>query len=191
MVHVVFFVKEKIRESELVSSFVLVPKDGDAVVDYLPGQYLGVKVKPAHCDYYEIRQYSLSDKANGHSYRISVKRESGEVAGLVSNYLHDEIQAGDELDILPPAGDFFLQSAHLPTVLISAGVGLTPMMSMLESIVALKQQTPVFSCTPVKIRSNILLHSAFRNWNKTTHYCTTLPGTTKRSRTQLPVSLLV
>ncbi|KKL01849.1 NO-inducible flavohemoprotein [Rheinheimera mesophila] len=139
-----FKVKEKLSESELVSSFVLVPTDGEAVVDYQPGQYLGVKVKPAYSDYYEIRQYSLSDKPNGQSYRISVKRELGEVAGLVSNYLHNHIQVGDELDILPPAGDFFLQSAHLPTVLISAGVGLTPMLSMLESIVALKQQTPVF-----------------------------------------------
>ncbi|MBU1311146.1 MAG: NO-inducible flavohemoprotein [Gammaproteobacteria bacterium] len=138
-----FIVNQKNRESELVTSFVLVPKDGETVVDYLPGQYLGVKVKPAHCDYFEIRQYSLSDKANGQSYRISVKRETGEVAGLVSNYLHDNIQAGDEVDILPPAGDFFLQSAHLPTVLISAGVGLTPMMSMLESIVSLQQQTKV------------------------------------------------
>ncbi len=118
-----FKVKEKLSESELVSSFVLVPTDGEAVVDYQPGQYLGVKVKPAYSDYYEIRQYSLSDKPNGQSYRISVKRELGEVAGLVSNYLHNHIQVGDELDILPPAGDFFLQSAHLPTVLISAGVG--------------------------------------------------------------------
>jgi len=144
-----FKVQAKIRESELVSSFVLVPTDGGAVADFLPGQYLGVKVKPADCDYYEIRQYSLSDKANGQSYRISVKREAGEVAGiactgLVSNFLHDHIDAGDELDVLPPAGDFFLQAAHLPTVLISAGVGLTPMMAMLESIVATQQQTPVF-----------------------------------------------
>ncbi|OBP13169.1 nitric oxide dioxygenase [Rheinheimera sp. SA_1] len=139
-----FKVQQKVPESALVTSFVLVPVDGEAVVDFQPGQYLGVKVKPANCEYFEMRQYSLSDKANGHSYRISVKRETGEVAGLVSNYLHDHIQEGDELDILPPAGDFFLQSAHLPTVLISAGVGLTPMMSMLESIVALKQHTPVY-----------------------------------------------
>jgi nitric oxide dioxygenase len=143
-----FKVLQKIRESALVTSFVLVPVDGNAVVDFQPGQYLGVKVKPANCDYFEIRQYSLSDKANGYSYRISVKRETGADAGaavgLVSNYLHDHIQEGDELDILPPAGDFLLQSAHLPTVLISAGVGLTPMMSMLESIVALKQHTPVY-----------------------------------------------
>lgn len=147
-----FKVQQKTPESALVTSFVLVPLDGKPVVEFKPGQYLGVKVKPAHCDYFEIRQYSLSDKANGHSYRISVKRESGAVAGpvpgtmvgLVSNYLHDHIQEGDELDILPPAGDFFLQPAHLPTVLISAGVGLTPMMSMLESIVALKQHTPLY-----------------------------------------------
>lgn len=139
-----FFIKKKIRESDLVYSFILAPKDGEPVVDYQPGQYLGVKIKPSHCDYFEIRQYSLSDKSNGMHYRISVKKEGGTVPGLVSNYLHDNMEVGDELDILPPAGNFFLQSAHLPTVLISAGVGLTPMVSMLESIVASVKHTPIY-----------------------------------------------
>ena len=139
-----FKVKEKIRESELVSSFVLVPKDGEAVVDYLPGQYLGVKVKPAHCDYYEIRQYSLSDKANSHSYRISVKREDLPQPGLVSNYLHQQVKVGDVIEAMPPAGDFYLKSVFVPTVLISAGVGLTPMMSMLETLAARAEPTPIW-----------------------------------------------
>ena len=122
-----FKVLNKTPESSLVTSFVLSPVDGKPVVGYKPGQYLGVKVQPAHCDYVEMRQYSLSDKPNGKTYRISVKREQGEVNGLVSNHLHESVEQGDVIDILPPAGDFFQQNQHLPTVLISAGVGLTPM----------------------------------------------------------------
>ena len=130
-----FRVLSKTPESALVTSFVLTPVDGQPAIDYKPGQYLGVKVHPAHCDYVEMRQYSLSDKPNGVTYRISVKREQGEVNGLVSNHLHESVEQGDVIDILPPAGDFFQQNQHLPTVLISAGVGLTPMMSMLEATV--------------------------------------------------------
>ena len=138
-----FRVLSKTPESALVTSFVLAPVDGQPVIDYKPGQYLGVKVHPAHCDYVEMRQYSLSDKPNGETYRISVKREQGEVNGLVSNHLHESVEQGDVIDILPPAGDFFQQNQHLPTVLISAGVGLTPMMSMLEATVESHPTTPI------------------------------------------------
>lgn len=138
-----FTVLSKTPESSLVTSFVLSPVDGKPVIGYKPGQYLGIKVQPKHCEYAEMRQYSLSDKPNSSTYRISVKREQGEVNGLVSNHLHDSVEQGDVLDILPPAGDFFLQHQHLPTVLISAGVGLTPMMSMLEATVDSHPQTPI------------------------------------------------
>lgn len=138
-----FTVLSKTPESSLVTSFVLSPVDGQPVVGYKPGQYLGVKVHPAHCDYVEMRQYSLSDKPNGSTYRISVKRESGDVDGLVSNHLHNCVEQGDIIDVLPPAGDFFQQHQHLPTVLISAGVGLTPMMSMLEATVDSHPSTAV------------------------------------------------
>lgn len=139
-----FVVREKKPESELVTSFVLVPVDGAPVLDYQPGQYLAVRVKPAGADYWEIRQYSLSDKPNGATYRISVKREQGDLPGAVSNYLHDQVRAGDEIDALPPAGDFFLQSAQTPNVLISAGVGVTPMVAMLETLVSKGNQQPVY-----------------------------------------------
>ena len=139
-----FKVISKTMESELVCSFVFAPLDGQPVLDYLPGQYLGVKVKPAAAEHIEIRQYSLSDKANGQTYRISVKRETLPQPGLVSNYLHDEVQVGDVLELLPPAGDFYLQPAPAPTVLISAGVGLTPMLSMLETIAASGRNTPTW-----------------------------------------------
>ncbi|WP_419571385.1 NO-inducible flavohemoprotein [Rheinheimera sp.] len=139
-----FVVSEKTKESELVSSFVLTPEDGGPVIGYQPGQYLGVKVKPPYADYVEIRQYSLSDKANGRNYRISVKREEQPQPGLVSNYLHQHIQPGDVLELMPPAGDFYLKSQTVPTVLISAGVGLTPMLAMLETLVAAKADVPVW-----------------------------------------------
>lgn len=138
-----FKVIEKKAESALVTSFVLAPSDGGAVLDYQPGQYLSVRVKPVGAEYWEIRQYSLSDRPNGERYRISVKRENGTVRGAVSNHLHDAVQQGDEIDVLPPAGDFFLQALNRPTVLISAGVGLTPMMSMLEAIVHANTGAPV------------------------------------------------
>ena len=138
-----FVVSAKTPESALVTSFVLSPADGGAVLDYQPGQYLAVRVKPEGADYWEIRQYSLSDKSNGRDYRISVKRENGTKPGAVSNYLQDQIQVGDRLQVMPPAGDFFLKSAHTPNVLISAGVGVTPMMSMLETLAAKGGAQPI------------------------------------------------
>lgn len=139
-----FVVSAKVPESELVSSFVLTPEDGEPVVSYEPGQYLGIKVKPAQADYVEIRQYSLSDKANGRSYRISVKREELPLPGVVSNYLHEQIQVGDLVEVMPPGGDFYLKSFNVPTVLISAGIGQTPMMAMLETLIARQSITPVW-----------------------------------------------
>ncbi len=148
-----FVVKAKTPESELVTSFVLAPVGGGPVLDYQPGQYLAVRVKPAGAEYWEIRQYSLSDKSNGQEYRISVKREQGELPGAVSNYLQDVVQPGDTLQVMPPAGDFFFTSPETPNVFISAGVGITPMMAMLETLIAnrtanangtARQQQPVF-----------------------------------------------
>lgn len=138
-----FVVSAKIPESALVTSFILTPADGGAVLDYQPGQYLAVRVKPEGADYWEIRQYSLSDKSNGRNYRISVKREQGAKPGTVSNYLQDAVHVGDRIQVLPPAGDFFLKSAHTPNVLISAGVGVTPMMSMLETLAANGSVQPI------------------------------------------------
>ncbi len=131
-------------ESALVTSFTLVPIDEQAVLSYQPGQYLGIEVMPSGSDYKEIRQYSLSDAANGDSYRISVKRESAEIPGLVSNYLHDQFSVGDELMVYPPAGEFFWQDRQAPVVLISAGVGLTPMQAMLETLDQQNYSFPVY-----------------------------------------------
>lgn len=138
-----FKVIEKVVESALVKSFIFEPVDQQAVIGFTPGQYLGLEVQPTENDYKEIRQYSLSDKPNGKSYRISVKREQQGVPGKVSNYLHDVINVGDKVTLYAPAGDFFFIDRKTPTVLISAGVGITPMQGMLEALAANKHPQAV------------------------------------------------
>lgn len=137
-----FELVQKSVESELVTSFVFAPLDGKAVVGFEPGQYLGVELQPDSSDYREIRQYSLSDSPNGETYRISVKREQAandeQFDGVVSNFLHDKLELGATLDLHPPAGDFFFVDRNKPVVLISAGVGLTPMQATLEHLYSLQ-----------------------------------------------------
>jgi len=131
-----FEVVKKEKESNVITSFYLKPKDGKGVTTFIPGQYITVKVKIPTETYILNRQYSLSC-APGHDYfRISVKREADhDPNGKVSNYLHDFINEGDTLEISAPAGVFTLnQKEEAPIALISGGVGLTPMMSMLEAL---------------------------------------------------------
>lgn len=122
----------KTPESEVITSFVFEPVDGKPVTGFEPGQYIGIYLKPEQFENQEIRQYSLSAAPNGKTYRISVKREP---QGTVSNYLHAHLNVGDTVELAPPTGDFFFKSEkNTPIALISAGVGLTPMLSMLESV---------------------------------------------------------
>jgi nitric oxide dioxygenase len=126
-----FLIAERTRESDVITSFVLRPADGGQVIRHRPGQYLTF--------WFEIpgrhpvkRNYSISSAPNGESYRISVKREP---RGAASGWLHDRTAVGTSLKVSPPAGEFFLPWAvRRPVVLLSGGVGLTPMMSMLETI---------------------------------------------------------
>ncbi|MCK6263986.1 NO-inducible flavohemoprotein [Vibrio sp. ZSDE26] len=131
-----FVVTDKQAESSLVTSFTFTPVDGAEVLDYQPGQYIGIEVKPEGGQYNEIRQYSLSQKSNGKNYRISVKREGfgSDYQGLVSNHLHDAIEVGDRVSLYAPAGDFFYTEKQKPVVLISAGVGITPVQAMLQTL---------------------------------------------------------
>ncbi|GAL08369.1 flavohemoprotein [Photobacterium aphoticum] len=134
-----FVVCEKVQESAVITRFTLTPCDGGQVAPFKPGQYLGLYLKPEDFDYQEIRQYSCASAPQGDHYRIAVKQEDG---GRVSTYLHQHVQVGDVLHVVPPAGDFFLDVAPTtPVALISAGVGLTPTLSMLESLTA--HQAPV------------------------------------------------
>ncbi|MGF6290961.1 NO-inducible flavohemoprotein [Paraburkholderia youngii] len=143
-----FVVKEKRPESSVITSFILEPKDGQPVANFEPGQYIGIAVDVPALGLQQIRQYSLSDVPNGHSYRISVKRESGQAgrpAGYVSSLLHDHVNVGDEVKLAAPYGTFYIDvHAKTPIVLISGGVGLTPMVSMLKRAIQDPQRRVVF-----------------------------------------------
>jgi nitric oxide dioxygenase len=123
-----FVVADKVPESQEITSFYLRPADGGAVLPYKAGQYLGLRLM---VDGKEVRRnYSLSRFGADGQYRISVKREPG---GVASNFLHDRVQAGDTLDVFPPSGEFVLQESPRPLALISAGVGITPILALLEA----------------------------------------------------------
>jgi nitric oxide dioxygenase len=133
-----FRVARKVVESDEITSFHLRAADGGAVLAFEPGQYIGVRVV---VDGQELRRnYSLSAAPTRErdEYRISVKREPG---GKVSNHLHDRVHENDMLDLFPPAGNFTLKSSGKPLVLISGGVGITPILAMLQA--ALETQRPV------------------------------------------------
>jgi nitric oxide dioxygenase len=133
-----FIVASKQVESDVITSFVLEPADGKPVASFEPGQYISLAMQVPRLGLQQIRQYSLSDAPNGKSYRISVKREGGTDpagAGYVSSLLHDQVQVGDRIRLAPPYGNFFIDvDATTPVVLISGGVGLTPMISMLNRV---------------------------------------------------------
>lgn len=152
-----FRIARKVAESQSISSFYLAPVDGKPLPKYLPGQYVSVQVMVPRLGHLQSRQYSLSEapaQEGMEEYRISVKREEGEEAGngipgLISNLLHG-MQEGEEVEVSHPQGEFFVDPADaskegVPVVLISVGVGATPLMAILKSLVPpkVKSRRPV------------------------------------------------
>ncbi|MHC0447814.1 NO-inducible flavohemoprotein [Flavobacterium sp. 3-218] len=131
-----FIIKKIEQESSEIKSFYLYPKDGKEIADFHPGQFISVQVFIKELNLLQPRQYSLSSSYNKEYYRISVKKETGmnsNPSGRVSNALHSKSE-GDIISISAPAGLFHLEKdSRDPLVLISGGVGLTPMLSMLET----------------------------------------------------------
>ncbi|TDQ40751.1 NO-inducible flavohemoprotein [Aureibacillus halotolerans] len=134
-----FTVIKKRKESDVITSFYLKPTDDGPVAAFEPGQYITVKAHIEGQSFTQLRQYSLSDAPDKAYYRISVKREDGSdqcPSGIVSTYLHRHVQEGDILPLSAPSGEFTLQHQETkPLVLISGGVGLTPLMSILETVI--------------------------------------------------------
>jgi nitric oxide dioxygenase len=125
-----FVVIKKVKESEVITSFYLQPKDGSPAPVFVAGQYIALQVQIPGEAHPHTRNYSLSDVSHSKYLRISVKKE-----GLVSNYLHEQVALGDELTIGVPAGVFTLQPSQRPVLLIAGGVGITPLLSMYKTIV--------------------------------------------------------
>jgi nitric oxide dioxygenase len=144
-----FVVDKKVMESDVITSFYLKPKDGKEIASFIPGQYITLKLDIAGETYTHLRQYSLSDRPGLDYYRISVKREDPKAedipAGIVSSHLHSHVNEGEIIPITAPAGDFYLDmESTLPLVLISGGVGLTPMMCMLNTTVNERKDREVY-----------------------------------------------
>ena len=124
---------EKLRESDEVVSFVFEARDGGPLVDFNAGQHLPIELEDAGKGCGVSRTYSLSNGPGQGRYRISVKRHP---QGVASRCLHDHVEVGAILSARAPAGDFVLDpSSPRPVVLVSAGVGLTPLVSMLHELV--------------------------------------------------------
>jgi nitric oxide dioxygenase len=133
-------------ESEDIKAFVLEPVDGLAAPAFKPGQYVSVSVT-FDDGTTQLRQYSLSDAPNGRTLRISIKRErrdENKPEGLVSNWLHDNAGKGTVIRMTHPFGDFTPDTESTsPIVLLSAGVGITPMISALNHIALVNPNRPV------------------------------------------------
>ena len=131
-----FIISKIVKESDEINSFYLKPEDSKEIADFYPGQYISVSAFIPELGYKQPRQYSLSSYSNSEYYRISVKKEISQNTtpdGIVSNALHNK-KEGDIIEVSAPAGVFFADpEAKNPLVLVSGGVGLTPMMSMVET----------------------------------------------------------
>ncbi|XQM35834.1 nitric oxide dioxygenase [Cupriavidus sp. H19C3] len=133
-------------QGETVVAFTLAAADGTPLRDFAPGQYITVEVNFADGGR-QLRQYSLSGERGLPTWRISVKREAGGAetpAGAVSNWLHDNVEVGTTLHVSAPYGDFAPElDDKAPLVLLSAGIGVTPMMSVLRTLAVENPHRPV------------------------------------------------
>ena len=151
-----FCVERKEPESRTVTSFYLAAKDARPLAPYKPGQFLGFKLDVPGQPEPVLRTYTISDSlGDATHYRLSIKREPpppdqpDAPPGVSSNYFHDHVEAGSELQVRAPSGDFFLHEDGAggesgPVALLSGGVGLTPMVSMLNHIVSNGAKRPVW-----------------------------------------------
>jgi ferredoxin-NADP reductase/MOSC domain-containing protein YiiM/ferredoxin len=134
-------VAEVRRESATITSFRLTP-DGDGAgsrPEAAAGQYLTVRVHPDGAAPSLTRSYSLSEPPDEQGYRVSVKRE-----GSASRWLHEHLKVGDVLETAAPRGSFVLRDGSAPVVLISAGVGATPVLAMLHALARDRAARPVW-----------------------------------------------
>src|SRR6516164_662258 len=129
------------RESSTVVSVVLEPADGRPLTVPLAGQFVVLRLPPGAGVLPVLRSYSLSDLPDASRYRISIKEEPH---GIASTYVNIQIHAGDTLDVSEPRGAFILQRGDLPVVLLSAGVGVTPVMAMLHALATQASPRPLW-----------------------------------------------
>jgi ferredoxin-NADP reductase len=129
------------KDSDSVSSFVLAPIDGQSLPVFQAGQFVVLRLLVNPGKPPVLRSYSLSDLPAADHFRISVKNESN---GIGSSFLCNRAREGDLLDFSAPRGSFTLRPSQSPVVLLSAGVGATPVMSMLHTLAAERSQREIW-----------------------------------------------
>ena len=139
------------KESDGVTSFIMVSVDGESLPIAEPGQFVVLRLQVDHAKPPVIRSYSLSDLPSASHFRISVKSESH---GLGSSFLSTVVRKSDVLEVSAPRGSFTLQSGQGPLVLISAGIGATPVISMLHRLAAERTQREVWWIYGARNRAN-------------------------------------
>ena len=130
------------NETAQCTSVYLEPADGQSLPTYRPGQHLTLKFSILGAEQPAIRCYTLSDSANSTAYRITVKKlsadfaESGIKPAFVSSFVNRQLKVDDIIEVKPPSGSFYLQPGDHPVVLLAGGVGITPMMSMINYVIS-------------------------------------------------------
>lgn len=161
-----FVVEKRVEETPEVASFYLRPSDGGNVPTFKPGQFVSVRAYLPELGVDQPRQYSLShapvcDKG----LRITVKRidaHDGAPQGRMSTHLHQTLKEGDVIELSAPAGEFFLKDGENPVVLVSAGIGITPLFAMLQSIASKTPKRPVIFVHTSRTKENFALREAVK-----------------------------
>ncbi|CCM76008.1 MOSC and FAD-binding oxidoreductase domain-containing protein [Rhizobium mesoamericanum] len=135
-----FRVSKKSLETDYVTSLELVPTDGEPLPEYAAGQFVVLRLDP-RSNPTMLRSYSLSGRQDGSHYRVSIKRESH---GAASRFVRDRLQAGDIVSASAPRGSFTLSNGDGPVVLISVGIGITPLLSILHQMAKVNSARPVW-----------------------------------------------
>jgi ferredoxin-NADP reductase/MOSC domain-containing protein YiiM len=166
------------RESETVISLHLADSRGGNVPAALPGQFLTLRLHPDPAGRPLLRSYSLSGPPGARDYRISVKREEH---GAASQFLHTRVRAGDLLEAAAPRGTFTLRPGQAPVLLISAGVGATPVLAMLHALAAAQSSRDIWWLHSVRRRADEPFAAESRSLlaalpNVHRHICYSSPG---------------
>jgi ferredoxin-NADP reductase len=180
-----FLVKKKAMECGDVCSFYLTPHDEKPLPDFLPGQYLTFQLGIAGSARPVVRCYSLSDGPRRDHYRVTIKRipspDKGIPPGVVSSYFHDNVHEGDILDVKAPGGQFYLDpSGNQGVVLIGGGIGVTPVLSMINTLVARGSSREVWFFYGVRNRAEHVMKEqlealALEHSNIHLHVCASKP----------------
>ena len=186
-----------------VCSFYLVPEDGKPLAPFLPGQFLTFRLEVASAKGADtvIRCYSLSDAPQPNSYRVSIKRApapqgSPLAPGVSSNYFHDHVVVGSLLQVRAPAGHFYIDRSLAPVVLIGGGIGITPMLSMLNWCLKEQPEREVWLFYGARNHSELVMQShlqalAHAHANFQLHLCLSDPAENNRTHTsRVTVDLL-